>query len=146
MAIAGGAPVSTINMLYQVAGSLYFNGAAVGGSGGGAMGRTHVRGTTSALGFYENANLNLEFAESADLVAVTAAHDCWIRVYNTAAARTADANRAMTTPPTPGTGIVGDIYPYGPDNLYTNVFFSSDKTLPNVENYLGQLTTIASRA
>jgi hypothetical protein len=78
----------------------------------GAMGRVHVLGTTPSMAPGDTQTLDLQFAESCDLVAVTASRPCWIRIYSTAAARAADAARTINIDPTPGTGIMGEVAPY----------------------------------
>jgi len=138
-----GTPVSKKQMLVSTPGGVRsWEDPPVGGPGGaGAMGRIHVLGTTAPIGFYETAILDLEFAESCDLVSVTASVDCWIRVYSTASARTADAIRILTADPIPGTGIMGEVYPYGPDNL--TISWSPAPLFNNEDAVLGKTAYIA---
>lgn len=138
-----GTPVSKKQMLVSTPGGVRsWEDPPVGGPGGaGAMGRIHVLGTTAPIGFYETANLDLEFAESCDLVSVTASIDCWIRIYSTAAARSADSARTLTMDPRPGTGIMGEVYPYGPENL--SISWSPAPLFNNEDEVLGKTAYIA---
>ena len=138
-----GTPVSKKQMLVSTPGGVRsWEDPPVGGPGGaGAMGRIHVLGTTAPIGFYETAILDLEFAESCDLVSVTASVDCWIRIYSTAAARSADSARTLTMDPKPGTGIMGEVYPYGPENL--SISWSPAPLFNNEDEVLGKTAYIA---
>lgn len=116
-----------------------------GGTGsGGAMGRVHVLGTVPSMTPGSTSTLDLDFAESCDLVAVSANHPCWIRVYSTAAARSADAARPITSDPIPGTGIMGEVLLY-PERLLISwspaPLFNNEDAILSKKAYLAITST-----
>src|SRR5208337_2765648 len=69
-----------------------------------------------APGAIENSTLTM--AKSVSILAVEVSSSARLRLYQTSAARTADANRTNLTPPTPGTPhqVIGDWYLNGNAN------------------------------
>ncbi len=76
-----------------------------------------VAATTPTLGFYQTALLEVSLSQAADLTVLTTDHPAWVRVYGSAAARTEDAARLITTKVTDGRGCYGDAITYLPDGL-----------------------------
>jgi len=80
---------------------------------GGLQTRTTATGTTASLADEANGDLNLTMARSYLLMQIETDRAAWVRVYTTAAARTADANRAITTDPAPGSGVIAEVVTTG---------------------------------
>jgi hypothetical protein len=76
-----------------------------------------VAATTPTLGFYETTTLEVNLSQAADLTVLTTDHPAWVRIYGSAAARTEDATRNITTKVTDGRGCFGDAITYLPDGL-----------------------------
>jgi len=84
--------------------------------GGGGGGITALAGRTShsvtsvnlAPGTYDN-NLNISAAKSYMLISVQVNAAAWVRLYSSAAARTADINRSVGSDPAPGSGVIAEI-------------------------------------
>lgn len=90
---------------------------ADGGAGGNvtlALARTRnaaLTFTTASLANLATEIGTIDIGGSAGvLMKLTADRACWVRFYSTSAARSADSGRAITTDPTPGTGVLGDFY------------------------------------
>jgi hypothetical protein len=80
-------------------------------------GERQVAATTPVLGFYETALLEVDLSLACDLTVLTTDHPAWVRFYGSAAARTEDAARPVTTKVTDGRGCYGDGITYLPDGL-----------------------------
>lgn len=72
---------------------------------------------TSSLEVGGQQDIDLDLGWAYDLVSVSADHPCWVRIYNTAADRTADAGRAPDVDPSAGTPIVWEGFFLAPDTL-----------------------------
>lgn len=90
-----------------------------------------VAATTPTLGFYETALLEVDLSQAADLTVLTTDHPAWVRIYGSAAARTEDAARPITTKVTDGRGVFGDAITYLPDGLTLN--WSEVPTFQNLD-------------
>ncbi|MDR3684784.1 MAG: hypothetical protein P4L11_13735 [Geothrix sp.] len=104
-------------------------------------GRVHVLAATGVLAYNATANLDVDFAESCDLISVTSDHPAWIRVYSSDAARTLDAARAYTDDPTPGQGLMGEVATYAPD--YLTIDFSPVPFFNNQDATLAKTAYLA---
>ena len=90
---------------------------ATGGSGGSSSGsgatRSNVTTEGVALTAGSSGDTKVSSANGANVYALLAIHNvdypCWIRVYTSTAARTADANRNELTDPLPGSGVLAEI-------------------------------------
>lgn len=72
--------------------------------------------STPSLAWGEQANLDLQLGWEYDLVSMSANRPCWVRIYNTAADRAADAARAPKADPANTTNIVWEGF-FTPDIL-----------------------------
>lgn len=104
-------------------------------------GRKHVLVSTPILTFFETAFVECEFTESCDMISVKSNHPAWIKVYSSAAARTADAGRPYSVDPTPGQGIMGEVATYEPD--YLEIGFSPVPFFNNDDETIGKTAYIA---
>lgn len=90
-------------------------------------------------------------AREADLEALQTDHAAWVRCYATAAARSADSTRPITSDPTPGTGVLGDFLPLGttipcgpPVGLYNGDTPQGSVIYIAITNKSGGTTTITA--
>ena len=74
-----------------------------------AVGRQDAQSTTPNLATNATHNGTLPLTRSFEALAVTLSQSARLRLYSTSAARTADASRPTSTPPTPGAGVILDI-------------------------------------
>ena len=82
--------------------------------GGGALqSRTTASGTTASLNNLASGDLDLTMASTYVLYQIQTDRAAWVRVYTTAAARTADAGRAITQDPAPGSGVLAEVVTTG---------------------------------
>ena len=84
-----------------------------GGGGGTLQSRTSANATTSSLAANADGNITIVAAKSYMLHKVVVSHPAWVRLYVDAASRTADANRAETADPTPGSGVIAEVITTG---------------------------------
>lgn len=84
---------------------------AVAGGGGASLARTTAAIVTASLADAATETGTVSVAKSALLLKAVASADCWLRLYATAAARTADAGRTIDTDPEPGAGVLSDLAP-----------------------------------
>lgn len=68
-----------------------------------------VSGTTGPLASAATINIDVAMSKVATIMVIETTAPAWIRVYQTAAARTADAARLVTQDPISGTGVVGEV-------------------------------------
>ena len=110
------------------------------GLSGATLGRRHVVATTATLATDATDHLDLEFAETCDLIAITVDYPCWVTIYDSDAARTADSTRDLSVDPRPGKGIMGEIVPYA-GNL--TIYWSPSPLFNNNDTTLGKTAYIA---
>lgn len=72
---------------------------------------TTVAKTTGSLANLATENGTITFAKSAMLQKIVASAACWVRLYETSAARTSDNTRLITTSPKAGLGILSNAGP-----------------------------------
>ena len=77
-------------------------------STGSLSSRSTVSHTTSSLAANASEDFTLAITKMANILKVTADYPCWVRLYGTAAARTADASRLITADPATGIGLYGE--------------------------------------
>ena len=91
---------------------LWENATGGSGSGSGATRGTFLS-TSVSLAAGASSDTSVSSANGANVYALLAIHNidypCWIRVYTSTAARTADANRNELTDPLPGSGVLAEI-------------------------------------
>jgi hypothetical protein len=93
-------------------GSGGFTFTTVSGGGGGGTGlgsRTTVGGTTGALAINGVGNLSITGFKTYALLGIYVEIPAWVRLYSSAAARTADASRLENQDPQPGAGIIAEV-------------------------------------
>lgn len=83
------------------------DGLLVGGIGLGS--RTLASATTGALAINSVGNISITGFKSYALLAVSVEIPAWVRIYASAAARTADAARLETEDPQPGSGVIAEV-------------------------------------
>lgn len=71
--------------------------------------RTTVSTTTASLSPNTVANASVVIKRTANLLKITTNYPAWVRVYGTAAARTADSSRLITEDYAPGSGCYADV-------------------------------------
>ena len=59
------------------------------------------------------ANVSLSTAKTMALMQIETSHAAWVTLYSSTTARTADAGRAETTDPTPGSGVLAEVITAG---------------------------------
>ena len=77
-------------------------------SAGSLSSRSTVSHTTASLATDASEDFTLAITKMANVLKVTADYPCWVRLYGTAAARTADASRLITADPATGIGLYGE--------------------------------------
>lgn len=71
--------------------------------------RATAAASTGALAAGATASVNVSLAKTSDILNLATNYPAWVRVYSTAAARTADASRPITQDPVPGAGVVLEV-------------------------------------
>jgi len=79
-----------------------------GGGGTGLGSRTTASATTGALAINGVGNISITGFKTYALLGMTVEIPAWVRLYTTAAARTADASRLETEDPLPGAGVIAE--------------------------------------
>ena len=108
-----------------------FNGGVDGGSssGSGSSGvgtsRFTVSSSTGSIGAGTTTDITLTGAKAYSLLKIETSHAAWIRLYTDTTSRTNDASRLYTTDPTPGSGVLAEVYT-------TNTGISTFKMTPAV--------------
>lgn len=81
-----------------------------GGGGGTGLGsRTTASATTGALAINGVGNISITGFKTYALLAMNVEIPAWVRLYTSAAARTADASRLETQDPQPGSGVIAEV-------------------------------------
>ena len=91
--------------------------AWVAQSGGGAQSRGSVTGTTSSLADAAEADLDITGFKSYMLLTITTDRAARVRLYVSAATRTADASRAEGVDPTSDAGLIAEVITTGADTV-----------------------------
>ena len=79
----------------------------------GQLARTTRQISTATLAPGASVSGTVSLGRSFHLVKLVASADCWFRLYSTNAAMLADSGRLITADPTPGSGVLCDLYPSG---------------------------------
>jgi hypothetical protein len=94
------------------------NGSALSwASVSGLSSRTAVSATTGALLANATGNITITGFKTYALLAITTEFPAWVRLYVSAAARTADASRLETEDPLPGSGIIAEVITTSQDQI-----------------------------
>jgi hypothetical protein len=132
-------------------GVLTFNGEAVGGGGGGGLkSRSIVTGNTNSLADAAEADLDITGFKAYALLAITTDRAARVRLYVSAATRTADASRAEGVDPTSDAGLIAEVITTGADTVIIspgaygfNLESSPTTTIPcRVTNKSGGTATV----
>ena len=83
--------------------------AQSGGSGIGTS-RFVVSNNTGSIGAGTTTDITITGAKAYSLFKVVTSHAAWVRLYTDTTSRTNDASRAYTTDPTPGSGVLAEVY------------------------------------
>lgn len=86
-----------------------------GGSGNTFTNRNSAQATTASLDNNASGNISIIGFQTYGLYKVNSSHAAWIRIYTTAAARTADANRIYSRDPALNSGVIAEIITNGTD-------------------------------
>ena len=84
-----------------------FTFTTVGGASGLASRHT-ATSTTASLAANATENISFNGFKSYMLLKIVTSDACWVRIYSSEAARTADASRSINTDPTPGSGVIAE--------------------------------------
>ena len=93
-------------------------GPAGSGGGGGLTSRTTVSVTTPSLAAGSSNNVQITGYKSYSLLSVQVDQAAWVTIYSSTANRTSDASRAITTDPTPGSGVIAEAITSGAQTSY----------------------------
>ena len=89
-----------------------------GSGGGGLTSRTTVSVTTTSLAAGSSDNVQITGYKSYSLLSVQVDQAAWVTIYSSTANRTSDASRAITTDPTPGSGVIAEAITSGAQTSY----------------------------
>ena len=79
-------------------------------SSGVGTSRFSVSNTTGSIGAGTTADITISGAKAYSLLKIDTSHAAWVRLYTDTTSRTNDASRAYTTDPTPGSGVLAEVY------------------------------------
>lgn len=71
--------------------------------------RTTASATTASISNNTSANIQITGFKSYMLMSVQVSHACWVTIYTSSAARTADASRLSYQDPLPGSGVIAEV-------------------------------------
>ena len=66
--------------------------------------------STGSIGAGTTADITITGAKTYSLLKIETSHAAWVRIYTDTTSRTNDATRAYTTDPTPGSGVLAEVY------------------------------------
>jgi len=128
-----------------------FSFITVSGAGGsGLPSRSSATGTTASLAPNSTENMSLTGFKSYMLLKIVTSEACWVRIYSSVAARTADSGRLINTDPTPSSGVIAEAVTTGADivALTPGAYGFSNEAIPTtsipiaVTNKAGTTTAI----
>lgn len=116
-------------------GTKWINGTDNTGSGAGLASRSTVTVTTASLAAGAAGTYTLTGFKGYALLSIEVNNAAWVTVYTSTAARTADSSRAVTTDPTPGSGVIAEAVTAGAGKVsFTpGVFGFNDETSPTTD-------------
>lgn len=142
----------SIGQVLKWNGSAWINDTDATGGGGGGGGtlstRTTRAVTTGSIANNASANATVTGFTGYALLSVQTSAAAWVTVYTSTAARTADASRAITDDPVPGSGVLAEVITTGAQTqLFTpGVFGYSDETSPSTDIYIKVVNRSGSTA
>ena len=102
--------------------------------------RFTVTGSTGNLATTTTTDITIRGCKSYALLKVSTSHAAWVRIYTDTTSRTSDANRAYTTDPLPGAGVIAETYSAttgaGLFKMSPGVIGWNDDTTPSDNIYL----------
>jgi plastocyanin len=112
--------------------------------------RTTIAGTTASLANNVRGDLNITGFKSYALLAIQTDKAAWVRIYATAAARSADVSRLETSDPAPDAGVIAEVITTGaqtvlvsPGTIGYNFESTPTTTIPcSVTNKSGSTGTV----
>jgi hypothetical protein len=110
--------------------------ATGGGGGGGTLSsRTTRSATTASIANGASANATITGFKGYALLSIQTSAAAWVTVYTSSASRTADAGRAITDDPLPGSGVVAEVITTGAQTqaFTPGVFGYNDETSPTTD-------------
>ena len=111
---AGGTTGQVLSKINNTDYNTQWINAPTGSGGSGLQSRTTTSATTASLADDASENVNItSFAKTAVLFSVQTSAAAWVTLYTTAADRTADASRAETADPAPGSGVLAEVITTG---------------------------------
>ena len=128
-----------------------FSFITVSGAGGsGLPTRSSATGTTASLATNATENMSLTGFKSYMLLKIVTSEACWVRIYSSVAARTADSGRLINTDPTPSSGVIAEAVTTGADTvaLTPGAYGFSNEAIPTtsipiaITNKAGTTTAI----
>lgn len=129
----------SIGQVLKWNGSAWINDTDATGGGGGGGGtlstRTTRSVTTSSIANGASANATISGFSGYALLSIQTSAAAWVTVYTSTAARTADASRAITDDPTPGSGVLAEVITTGAQTqtFTPGVFGYNDETSPTTD-------------
>lgn len=110
--------------------------ATGGGGGGGTLSTRTTRSvTTASIANGASANATIIGFSGYALLSIQTSAAAWVTVYTTTAARTADASRAITDDPVPGSGVIAEVITTGAQtqSFTPGVFGYNDESSPTTD-------------
>jgi len=110
--------------------------ATGGGGGGGTLSTRTTRSvTTSSIANLASANATITGFSGYALLSIQTSAAAWVTVYTSSAARTADASRAITDDPVPGSGVIAEVITTGAQTqtFTPGVFGYNDESSPTTD-------------
>jgi hypothetical protein len=128
----------TVGQVLKWNGTAWINDtdANSGGGGGGTLSTRTTRSvTTSSIANLASANATITGFSGYALLSIQTSAAAWVTVYTSSAARTADASRAITDDPVPGSGVIAEVITTGAQTqVFTpGVFGYNDETSPTTD-------------
>lgn len=128
-----GIPDGTNGQVLTTNGAGVFTFTTVLGVGGsGLSSRTTATGTTTSLAANATENMSYTGFKSYMLLKIVTSEACWVRIYSSVAARTADAGRLINTDPTPSSGVIAEVVSTGAGAIAITpgVYGFNDEAIP----------------
>lgn len=97
--------------------TITIDGSGVISSASGLASRGTVAGTTASLANNATGNLTIVGFKGYVLYKIQTSAGAWVRIYTDGASRTADAGRAQTSDPSPGSGVIAEVITSGAQTI-----------------------------
>ena len=100
--------------------------------------RTTASATTASIADGASTNISITGFKSYMLMSIQATEACWVTVYTSTAARTADASRPSYQDPLPGSGVIAEVIfaAAGTQVITPSLLGFNDETTPTTDIYL----------